>query len=330
MEDTGMPRRTALAAGLAAATGLAPRGAVAQQYPNRPIRWIVGYAPGGGVDTLARLLAAVMSPRLGQPVLVENRPGAATNIGAEAAAKAPPDGHTVFTADNATLVFNPVLYKRLPFDPDRDFRLIGLLARSRLVLSARQGSAFATAQDLVDRARAAPGAISYGSSGIGSSFHITMERLAREAGVRLNHTPYRGMAPVLNDLMAGTVEVAIIDYPTGAEVLRSGHVKPLAVTSAERMQALPDVPTVQEALGLRGFEAYAWQGLVVPARTPDAIAARLTGELTLALGQDAFQAWMRQRGSEPLAGGPAEFQALIEAERAVWVPLIRDLGIALD
>jgi tripartite-type tricarboxylate transporter receptor subunit TctC len=330
MNETRVPRRAALAAGLAAATGFTPRGVVAQQYPDRPIRWIVGYAPGGGVDTLARLLAAAMSPRLGQPVLVDNRPGAATNVGAEAAAKAPPDGHTVFTADNATLVFNPALYRRLPFDPDRDFRPVGLMARSSLVLSARPGSAFATAQDLVDRAKAAPGTISYGSPGVGSSFHMAMERLAREAGVRLNHTPYRGMAPVLNDLMAGTVEVAIIDYPTGAEALRSGRVKPLAVSSAARMQALPDVPTVQEALGLRGFEAHAWQGLVAPARTPDAVAARLAWELAAALGQEAVQARMRERGSEQLAAGPAEFRALVEAERAVWVPLVRDLGIALD
>jgi tripartite-type tricarboxylate transporter receptor subunit TctC len=278
-----LTRRAALA------TTLLPFAARAQWAPDRPLRWIVGYPAGGGTDVLARLLGSAMGPKLGQPVVVENRPGAATNIGAEAAARAEPDGHTVFTAGNETLVFNPALYRSLPFDVDRDLRLLGLMARFHLVVAVRTSSAATTLRALLDRARAAPGTVDYGSPGIGSPHHLAMERLARDAGVKLTHVPYRGMAPVLNDLMAGTVEVAIIDYPTGAEVLRSGHVKPLAVTSAERMQALPGVPTVQEALGLRGFEAYAWQGLVVPARTPDAIAARLTGELALALGQ----------GSEP-------------------------------
>jgi tripartite-type tricarboxylate transporter receptor subunit TctC len=330
MNDTRISRRAALAASLAAAAGFPLRRAVAQQYPGRPIRWIVGYAAGGGTDVLARLISAAMSPRLGQPVVIENRPGAATNIGAEAAAKAAPDGYTVFTAGNETLVFNPALYRRLPFNPDRDFRQIGLIARFHLVLSARQGSAFTTARELVDRAKAAPDTISYGSPGIGSPHHLAMERLAREAGVKFNHVPYRGMAPVLNDLMAGTVEVAVVDYAAGAETLRSGGAKPLAVCSAARIEGLPDVPTAQEALGLGGFEAYAWQGLVAPSRTPDAIAARLTEELTAALGQETVQARMREIGLDPLVGGPAEFRALLEAERAVWVPLIRNLGITLD
>ena len=329
MNDMRIPRRAALAAAaLAALTPL--RGARAQQYPDRPIKWIVPYAAGGGSDVLARLVGTNLSNRLGQPVVIDNRPGGATNIGAEAAAKSPPDGYTVFTADNGTLVFNPALFRKLPYDVDRDFRPVGLLARFHLVLSVTQGSAIRSAKDLLDRAKAEPGTITYGSAGVGSPHHLTMARMARETGVELNHVPYRGSAPALNDLLAGSVEAMVIDYAAGGEYLRSGRVRPLAVCSAAPVEGLPDVPTVQDALGLRGFEAYAWQGLVLPKRTPDPAAARLSSELAAALRDEATAARMRELGVEPLPGGPGEFQALLEAERGVWVPLIRDLRITLD
>ena len=328
MEDVRIPRRAALAAGLAAFVPL--QRARAQQYPDRPVKWIVPYAAGGGSDVLARLVGTGLSDRLGQPVVIDNRPGGATNIGAEAAAKSPPDGYTVFTADNGTLVFNPALFRKLPYNVDRDFRPVGLLARFHLVLSVTQGSAIWNAKDLLDRAKAEPGTVTYGSAGIGSPHHLTMARLTRETGVELNHVPYRGSAPALNDLLAGSVEAMVIDYAAGGEYLRSGRVRPLAVCSAAPVEGLPDVPTVQDALGLRGFEAYAWQGLVLPKRTPDPAAARLSSDLATALRDEATAARMRELGVEPLPGGPGEFQALIEAERAVWMPLIRDLRITLD
>jgi tripartite-type tricarboxylate transporter receptor subunit TctC len=330
MTDVRISRRAALTAGLAAAAVFSARDGLAQQYPSRPIRWLVGYAAGGGTDVLARMLGAAMSPRLGQPIVIENRPGAATNIAAEAAARAQPDGYTIFTAGIETLVYNPALYKKLAFNPDRDFRPVGLSARFHLLLTVKRDSPATSARDLIERARTAPGSIDYGSPGLGSPHHLAMERLTREAGVRLNHVPYKGMAPVLNDMMGGFVEAAIVDYAAGGSVLRSGTLKPLAVCSASRLEALPDVPTVQEALGLHGFEAYAWQGVVVPARTPDAIVTRLTGELAAALGQESVRSRMSELGLDPLPGGPAEFEALLAAERAVWVPLIRDLGITLD
>jgi tripartite-type tricarboxylate transporter receptor subunit TctC len=329
LQDVRIPRRAALAAaGLAALVPL--HRARAQQYPDRPIKWIVAYAAGGGTDTLARVLGAAMSPKLGQPVVIDNRPGAATNIGAEATAKATPDGYTVFSADNGTLVFNPALFRRLPYNPERDFRPVGLMARFPLVLTVKQDSAFGSARDLVEAAKAKPGQIDYGSPGVGSPHHLTMERLSKEAGARFNHVPYRGASPALNDLLAGTFESMILDLPSGAEYLRSGRVKPLALCSAARHPDLPDVPTVQEALGLRGFEAYAWQGLVVPARTPDAVASRLTTELAAAVRDQSVTDKMRGIGLEPLTGGPDEFKALIEAERAIWVPLIKERGITLD
>jgi tripartite-type tricarboxylate transporter receptor subunit TctC len=328
LENVRIPRRAALAAGLAAAMPL--RRALAQQYPDRSIKWIVAYAAGGGTDTLARILGAAMSPKLGQPVVIDNRPGAATNIGAEATAKAAPDGYTVFSADNGTLVFNPALFRRLPYDPERDFRPIGLMARFPLVLTVKANSAFGDARQFVDAAKGKPGGIDYGSPGVGSPHHLTVERLSKEAGIRLNHVPYRGAAPALNDLLAGNFESMVVDLPSGAEYLRTGRAKALAICSAARHPDLPDVPTIAEALGLRGFEAYAWQGMVAPARTPDAIANRLTAELAAAVRDPSVTDKMRGIGLEPLSGGPDEFKTLIEAERAVWVPLIKERGITLD
>ena len=271
-----------------------------------------------------------MAPDLGQQLVVENKPGGATNIGASAAAKAEPDGYTVFTADNGTRVFNPALFKKLPYDPAKDFRPVGLMARFPLVLAVRVDSESTDARGLVERARAAPGTIDYASPGVGSPHHLTMARLARESGIQLNHVPYKGAAPALNDLVGGHIEVMIVDYPSGSGQIRAGKIRPLAVCSASRLPGLPDVPTVQEALGLADFEAYAWQGLVVPAATPDPEVERLSAVLAGAVADPKVSARMEEIGLEPLEGGPAEMQSLIEAERAIWVPLIRELRIPLD
>lgn len=327
-EISHIPRRAALGLGMGALT--LPLRVARAAYPEGPVTWIVAYAPGGGTDTLARLLAEAMSPKLGQPIVIENRPGGATTIAAAAVAKADPDGRTLFTADNGTLVFNPALFKKLPYDPERDFRPVGLMARFPLVLAVKKDSVSTTAKDLIDRARAEPATIDYASPGVGSPHHLTMARLARETGVELNHVPYKGAAPALNDLVGGHVEAMVVDYPSGVGQIRAGAIRPLAVCSAARLEGLPGVPTVQEALQLQGFEASAWQGLVVPQATPDDVVERLSTELAAALGQESVLARMREMGLEPLTGGPAEMQRLIEAERAVWVPLIQSLGITLD
>jgi tripartite-type tricarboxylate transporter receptor subunit TctC len=235
MKDVRLSRRTALA-GLVM-TALLYGGALAA-FPNKPIKWIVAYAPGGGTDTLARLVGQEMSTKLGQPVVIENRPGGATNIGAGAAAKADPDGHTVFTADNGTLVFNTALFRQLPYNPERDFREVGLMARFPLILAVKKNSASKSAQDLVERARAEPGKIDCASPGIGSPHHLAMERLARETGVRFNHIPYKGAAPAMNDLVAGHIECMIIDYPSGASHLRAGSVRPLERFGLARNQMI--------------------------------------------------------------------------------------------
>ena len=329
MRDAALTRRAALA-GLAAAGLLPAAGASAQQYPTRPIRWIVGYPAGGGTDVLARLLGAAMSPMLGQQVVIENRPGAATNLAAGEAARSEPDGYTVFTAGIETLVYNPALYKKLPFDPDKDLRPLGLTARFHLVLTVKKDSAIKSAQDLVARAKAAPGTINYASPGIGSPHHLAMERFMKETGIKLAHVPYRGMAPVINDMMAGVVEVGFVDFAAGRSVLTEGTLRPLAVASTMSLEALPNVPTVADALGLKGFEAYAWQGVVVPAKTPEPIQARLSELLAAALKQDPVRKRMMEIGLDPLTGGPAEFNALLKSERAVWWPIIKELGISLE
>ncbi|HWL83116.1 MAG TPA: tripartite tricarboxylate transporter substrate binding protein [Roseomonas sp.] len=322
-----LSRRGLALGGLAA--GLLPFAARAA-WPEAPVKWIVAYAAGGGTDTLARLLAVPMSEALGKPVVIDNRPGAATNIGAEAAARAAPDGYTVMSADNGTMVFNPALFKRLPYDPEQDFRPLGGIARFHLVLAVKQASPFADIAAFMAAAEAKPGSIDYGSPGIGSPHHLAMERLARSTGTRFNHVPYRGAAPALNDLLAGVVEAAVLDTVAGGEALRSGMVRPVAVFSASRQPGFPAVPTLSEALGLQGFEAYAWQSLVTSRATPDAVAARLTEELRNALAQESVQRKFREIGVEPLQASPEQVRAMLAADRAVWVPLIRDLGITLD
>jgi len=321
---TAALKATALGAGLAAAL---PASRALAAWPERPLRWVVAYAPGGGTDTLARLVGATLSGRLGQPVVVENKPGAATNIGAEFTAKAPADGYTVMTADNGTLVFNTALFRRLPYDPARDFRPVGLMARFPLFLAAGANGP-STVQEMAERSKTRP--IDCATPGIGSPHHLAMERIGREAGIRFNHVPYRGAAPALNDILAGNVPLMVLDYPSGAEHLRGGRVKALAVLSAQPIEDLPSVPTVAASLSLPGYEAYAWQGVVAPKATPDAVVAQLTRELDATMRDATVRARMQAIGLEPLTGGPAEFETLLERERGTWLPLIRDLNITLD
>jgi tripartite-type tricarboxylate transporter receptor subunit TctC len=327
MVTVPLSRRTALAA--FAATALPLRSALAA-YPDQPIVWIVAYAAGGGTDTLARLLGEAMGASLGQPFVIENKPGGATNIGAAAAAQAAPDGYTVFTADNGTVVFNPALFRKLPYNPAKDFQPVALMARFPLLLAVRLNSVSTDVQGLVERARSELGSIDYASPGIGSPHHLAMARLARESGIEVNHVPYKGAAPALNDLVGGHIELMVVDYPSAAGQIKAGKIRPLAATTTARIPQLPELPTVAEALDLASYEASAWQGLVVPAGTPDGIVARLSAAVAAALQEPRVSGRMREIGLQPLTGGPAEMQALIEAERSVWVPLIKDLGITLD
>lgn len=300
-----------------------------EPFPNRPLRWIVAYAAGGGSDALARVVGAGVAAELGQPVVIENRPGAATNLAAETAARAAPDGHTVFQADNGTLVFNPALFRRLPYDPALDFRPVGLMARYHLIVAVRADAPVPDIAAWLDRARREPGTVDCAIPGIGSPHHLALERLAGAAAAHINPVVYRGGAPALTDLLGGAVGAAVLELSGASAALRAGRIRALAVASARRPDSLPDVPTLAEA-GFGGFAANAWTGLVVPSATPGPIVARLGVALTAALASAAVRDRLRSGGIDLLPGDAAAFQALLADERALWVPLIRARGIALD
>ncbi|MCS6922127.1 MAG: tripartite tricarboxylate transporter substrate binding protein [Elioraea sp.] len=322
----GVTRRHLLAAGIAA--GALPMPAWA--FPERPIRWIVGYPPGGATDTLARLLGQTFARRLGQPIVVDNRPGAGSALGATALAQSAPDGYTIMGADNGTLVINPAVYQNLQYNPERDFRPIGLYANINLLLAVRADSPTRTAAEFLDNARSARTPTPYASPGIGSPLHLAMERLARDGRIRLEHVAYRGMAPALNDVLAGAVPSIVIDVGTAAEMLRAGRLRALATFSAARLAALPDVPTLAEQ-GLPGFSAGAWQGLIAPSRTPDAVIERLTDALAHGLADPHVRTRYAEMGIDlPRRSDPQTFATVWQEDRAIWQPLIRDLGIRLD
>jgi tripartite-type tricarboxylate transporter receptor subunit TctC len=326
MIPPAIPRRAVLAGAAALAAGL-PRPALA--FPDRALRWIVAYPAGGGSDALARLIGQQMAERLGQPVVVDNRPGAGATLGADAAAKAPPDGHTVFSGDAGSMVNAIALFRRLPYDPARDFRGVGLFADFPLVVAVPSPSRFRTIADYVAAAKAAPGTIACGTPGVGSPHHLAVERFMKEAGIRLNLIPYRGGAPGVNDLLAGQLESMMLDVASGGGPLKAGQIRALAITMPERWRWLAEVPTLRES-GLPDYSAPVWMGLVVPAATPDDRVRRLGAALGEVMAQPAIRARLIDIGVEPLSGGPAEFDALMARERAYWVPLIRELGITLD
>jgi tripartite-type tricarboxylate transporter receptor subunit TctC len=323
----GLKRRHLLAASIA--TGSLTRPAWAA-FPEKPIRWIVGYPPGGATDATARLLSQPFSSRLGQPIVVDNRPGAGSALGATALAQSPPDGYTIMGADNGTLVINPVVYQSLQYNPERDFRPIGLYAGINLVLAVRADSPIRTAAEYLDNARASSNPLRYASPGIGSPLHLAMERLARDARVRLEHVAYRGMAPAMNDVLAGTVPSIVVDFGTASEMVKAGRLRALATFSASRLAALPDVPTLAEQ-GLPGFSAGAWQGLIAPSRTPDTTIERLTDALTRALAEPQVKSRYAEMGLDlPKGSDPRTFTSVWQEDAAIWQPLIRDLGIRLD
>ncbi|MCQ4159911.1 tripartite tricarboxylate transporter substrate binding protein [Roseomonas sp. GC11] len=312
MAFAALTRRHLLAAGCAA--GILPRSARAA-FPDKPVRWIVGYPPGGSTDAIARLLGQSFSIRIGQPVVVDNRPGAGSAVGAAALAAAAGDGYTMMGADNGTLIINPIAYRNLQYDPERDFRPVGLYAGINILLAVKGNSPIRTASEYLEKARAAREPIPYASPGIGSPLHLAMERLALEARVSLSHVAYRGMAPALNDVLSGAVPSLVIDYGTAAEMAKAGQLRVLATFSAQRLPGMPDVPTLAEQ-GLPGFSASAWQGLIVPRRTPDAIVERLADAWSFALGEPQVRARYAELGLDRLPSDPQSFMARWKGDQA--------------
>jgi tripartite-type tricarboxylate transporter receptor subunit TctC len=315
---------------LAASLLFSASATLAQPYPAKPIRLIVPYPPGGGTDFFARLVGAKMSENIGQPIVVENRPGAATIIGAEAAAKAPADGYTLLLADSTTLAVNPSLYKKLPYDPQKDFAPISLTARFAMLLVVNPTlDKSKTVKAFIDEAKAAPGNINFASVGAGTTHHLAMELFMQQTGVKLNHIPYKGAAPAVQDLVGGQVPVMFLDLAAGGPQIRAGKIRALAVASPKRIVPLPDVPTVAES-GVPGFEAWAWQGLVAPAGTPREALERARADYAKAVGDAGVRQKLIDAGVEPLTSSPEELAAYIRSETAKWAKVIQEGNIKVE
>jgi tripartite-type tricarboxylate transporter receptor subunit TctC len=314
-------------AAIGTAFGLAAGQALAQPaWPDRPLRLVVGYPAGGPSDVFARLVAAQMAPRLGQPVLVENRPGGGAVLASETVARAPADGHVLMHVDNGILVYNPALYARLPYDPDRDFAGVGFIGRFPLYIVCRADGPWADFAALLAASRnRAP---TYGSPAVASPHHLAMELVKRRSGLAADHVPYRGGQAAMQDLLGGSVDLVMIDTATGLPFIRDGRVRALAVLTAARTAEAPAVPTLRE-MG-HDAVAFGWQGLSVPRGTPAPVIARLNAELVRAMASEEVQARTRTLGIQTTDWDAARFDAFVREENATWRPLIRELGIRLD
>ncbi|MEC3767174.1 Bug family tripartite tricarboxylate transporter substrate binding protein [Cupriavidus sp. SS-3] len=301
----------------------------ADSWPSQPIRWVVPYPAGGGTDVVARTVAQAISPALGKQVVIDNRPGAATIVGADAVAHARPDGYTVLTADTATLAANPSLYKKLPYNADKDFVHIGQLARFPLVLVANPNFPARTLKEAIDYAQKHPGKVNFASPGAGSPHHLAMELFMDQTRVKMTHVPYKGAAPAVQDLLAGQVDLMFLDLASGQQNVQAGKLRALGVATPKRLTVLPSVPTVAEG-GVAGFEAYAWQGMVAPAGTPKAVVARLNAELVKALKTPEVQKKLEGVGVEAVSSTPEEFASYARAEAERWGKLIKAKGITVD
>ncbi len=324
---TAITRR--LLGGLAVGA-IAPGIASAQApWPTRSLRWIVPYAAGGGSDFLGRTLAAAVGTALGQSITVENRGGGATIPATEMAARSAPDGYTLLSADLTALVITPAMARRLPYDPIRDFRPVAPIARFPYVLLVHPDVPARSMAELIALARARPNTLNFAHAGTGTPNHLGTERLIRATRIQVAQVSYRGGAPAVTDLIAGVVQATISDYASAAPALQGGRVRAVGVPAAQRLDLLPDVPTLVEQ-GITGADVYSWQGVVVPAGTPDAIVARLQAEIERVLRTPEIAQRLRSVSLEPFPGSSEQLRDLIASETAIWGPLIRDLGITLD
>jgi tripartite-type tricarboxylate transporter receptor subunit TctC len=311
-----------LAAGAAAMPAVS-RLAQAQSYPSRPVRILVGFPPGGSVDIVARLIGQWLSERLGAFV-IENRPGAASNIGTEAAAKAPPDGYTLLLTSSANFI-NATLYDRLNFDFIRDMAPVASLAQIPNIMEINPSVPAKTVPEFIAYAKANPGRINMGSSGSGTSIHVSGELFKMMTGVNMVHVPYRGSAPLLTGLLSGQVQVAFDNLPSSIEHIRAGKLRALGITTATRAEALPDIPAVGEFVP--GYEASAYFGIATPRNTPGEVIEKLNKEINAALADSKFKARFSDLGATVISGSPADFGKLIAGETEKWARVIRAANI---
>jgi tripartite-type tricarboxylate transporter receptor subunit TctC len=300
----------------------------AQDYPSRPIRVIVPFSPGGAVDGPMRLIAQELGKRLGQPVVVENKPGAGATIGSDVAAKSPPDGYTLLLASQTNAI-SATLYSKLPFDPVEDFTPVTLIGREPGVVVVNPAVPAKTLQEFIAYVKAHPGEVNYASSGNGSGQHLFAALLASKTGMKMNHVPYRGSGQATTDLLSGVVAMAIPGTAGMVGHIKAGKLRPLAVTGAKRSPQLPDVPTVMES-GVPDYEAYVWMGLLAPKGTPSAIVERLNRDVVAVLGEPEVKTYMEHAGIEIVGSSAADFGRFFRSEKALWANVIHDTGAHID
>jgi len=303
--------------------------ASAQSYPTRPIKLVVAFTPGGTTDIIARVLAEAAGARLGQQIIVENRPGAGGNLGTEAVARAAPDGYTLTLCTIGTCAMNAAIYPSMPYDVERDFTPVVLAGSVSNVLTVNPSVPAKTVKELVALAKNKPGALTYGSTGYGSSPHFAGELLKAQAGVEITHVTYKGSAPAIIDLRGGQIDVFFDNAPSILPHVKAGAVRALATTGAKRSKQLPDVPTMQEA-GFPGFVIQPWWGVLAPAKTPPAIVARLNEAFNGALHDSAVMKRFEEVDLDPAGGTPEQLRALIQSESAKWGKLARSRNIKAE
>ena len=320
------PLRAGLTAtAMAAALFTASAGA----FPTKPIRIVVAYTPAGTTDILARVVGQRMSEAWGQPVIVDNRPGANGNIGTEVAARAVPDGHSLVMATAGTHGINVSLYRKLPWHPVKDFAPVSLVAMVPNIMVVNNALPVKSVKEFIAYARANPGKLSYGSPGLGSTAHLSMELFKSMTGSNVVHVPYKGSAGVLNDVMGGQIAVTIDNMPPYVPQVRAGKIRALAVSTVKRSSAMPDLPSIAEA-GVPGYDAGAWFGLLAPAGTPKPVVDRLSAESARILKLSEVSKRISELGAEPVGGTPEQFAAFIRSEIEKWAKVIKDANVELQ
>ena len=305
----------------------------AQTWPAKPIRFIIPFPPGGGTDTNSRALTQRIARNTGWTFMMDNKPGAGGNIGAEQAAKAAPDGYTLVLGQTSNLAINPFLYAKPPFDPLKDFDPVALVSSVPLVIVAgarrKDAPPIGSMKDLIDRAKANPGGVGFASPGNGTVGHLAGELIAKIAGVKLLHVPYKGAGPALTDLIGGQVDLYFSTPQAAVGQIKAGTVHALAVTAPKRTTALPQVPTLDEQ-GIKGADVSSWYGVLAPAKTSQAILERLNAEVNKALGAPEVRESLAGEGGEVLGGTPQQFADFLRAEQAKWSKVVREAGVKLD
>ena len=314
-------RGTLAAALLALATT-----AFAQAYPHKPLKMIVPFPPAGSTDLSARAVAGKLGERLGQPVVIENKPGAGGNIGGEQAAKSAPDGYTLFVGTVGTNAINASLYSKMPYDHLKDFAPVILLSKTPNVLVVNPGLPVNSVQDVIRLAKSKPGELTFASSGVGTSIHMSGELFKAMAGLQMTHVPYKGSGPMLIDLIAGQTNMAFDNLSAALQHIKSGKLKALATTGTVRAPQLPDLPTIQEA-GLAGYDSTSWNAVFVPAGTPRPIIDRLNKELDAILQSPETKKFFVEQGAESGGGSPEDLNAFVRAETAKWAKVVKEAAI---